>query len=88
MEIAGMIKVLMLVGIILSRALVSAGQMIQEPRTFFRDQIGLSDGQIATIDGGGAVVKMLPSKTPAEVFIFEPCMSTLRRRITSSSLSI
>jgi len=70
MEIAGMIKALMLVGIILSRALVSAGQTIQEPRTFFRDQIGLSDGQIATIDGGRAVVKILPSKTPAEVFIF------------------
>jgi hypothetical protein len=65
-----MTKVLMLVGIILSRALVSAGQTIREPRTFFREQIGLSDGQIATIDGGRAVVKMLPSKTPAEVFIF------------------
>jgi hypothetical protein len=65
-----MIKVLLLVGIILSRALVGAGQTIQEPRTFFRDQIGLSDDQIATIDGGRAVVKMLPSKTPAEVFIF------------------
>jgi hypothetical protein len=65
-----MIKVLMLVGIILSRALVSVGQAIQEPHAFFREQIGLSDDQIATIDGGGAVVKMLPSKTPAEVFIF------------------
>ena len=65
-----MIKALILVAIILSRVLVSAGQTIQEPRTFFREQIGLSDGQIATIDGGGAVVKMLPSKTPAEVCIF------------------
>jgi hypothetical protein len=65
-----MIKVLMLIGIALSGALVSAGQMIQEPRTFFKEQIGLSDEQIATIDGGGAVVKMLPSETPAEVIIF------------------
>lgn len=65
-----MIKVLILIGIILSRALVSAGQTIQEPHAFFRKQIGLSDDQIATIDAGGTVVKMLPSKTPAEVFIF------------------
>jgi hypothetical protein len=65
-----MVKVLMLVGIVLSGGLVSAGQTIQEPRTFFKEQIGLSDDQIAVIDGGGAVVKMLPSKTSAEVFIF------------------
>lgn len=65
-----MTKVLMLVGIVLSGALVSAGQVTQEPRTFFKEQIGLSDKQIARIDGGGAVVKMLPSKTPAEVIVF------------------
>jgi hypothetical protein len=65
-----MTKVLMLVGIVLSGALVGAEQTIREPRAFFKEQIGLSDDQIATIDGGGAVVKTLPSKTPAEVFIF------------------
>jgi hypothetical protein len=65
-----MIKVLLLVGIVLSGAIVSAGQTIQEPRTFFKEHIGLSDDQIATIDGGRVVVKTLPSKTPAEVFIF------------------
>ena len=65
-----MLKALILVAIILSGVLDSAGQTIREPRTFFREQIGLSDGQIATIDGGGVVVKMLPSKTPAEVCIF------------------
>jgi hypothetical protein len=70
MEITGMIKFLMLVSIVLSGALVRAGQTIQEPHAFFRDRIGLSDGQIATIDGGGAVVKMIPSERPAEVFIF------------------
>ena len=70
MKIEAMIKLPMLVGIVLSAVLVGAEQMIQEPRTFFRDQIGLSDNQIATIDSGGAVVKLLPSKTPAEIFIF------------------
>jgi hypothetical protein len=65
-----MIKFLMLVGIVLFGALVSAGQTIREPRAFFKEQIGLSGDQIATIDGGGVVVKTLLSKTPAEVFIF------------------
>jgi len=65
-----MIKVFMLVGIVLSGALVGAGQTIQEPRTLLKEQMGLTDGQIATIDGGRAFVKTLPSKTPAEVFIF------------------
>ncbi len=65
-----MIKFSLLVGIVLSGALVSTGQTIREPRTFFKEQIGLSDNQIKTIDGGGAVVKTLPSKTAAEVFIF------------------
>ena len=65
-----MIKFSMLVGIVLSGALVSTGQTIREPRTFFKEQIGLSDNQITTIDGGGAVVKTLPSKTAAEVFVF------------------
>jgi hypothetical protein len=65
-----MIKIFVLVGIVLSGVLVGAGQTIQEPRTFFREQIGLSDDQIAAIDGGRVVVKTLPSKAPAEVFIF------------------
>jgi hypothetical protein len=65
-----MIKVFVLVSIVLSGVLVSAGQTMQEPRTFFKEQIGLSDDQLATIDGGRVVVKALPSKTAAEVFIF------------------
>jgi hypothetical protein len=65
-----MIKGLMLIGIVLSGALVSAGQTIREPRAFFKEQIGLSDDQIAAIDAGRVVVKTLPSKAPAEVFIF------------------
>jgi hypothetical protein len=65
-----MTKVVILAGTILSIALVRAGQTVQEPHTFFREQIGLSNAQIAKIDGGGAIVKTLPSKTPSEVFIF------------------
>jgi len=37
---------------------------------FFRQNIGLSQDQIAEIQEGRAVVKALPSRTPAEVFLF------------------
>lgn len=37
---------------------------------FFRINIGLSEAQIAEIKAGKAVVKAMPSRTPAEVFLF------------------
>lgn len=61
---------LMLAAIGLSGAFLSGAQNTQEPRRFFKEQIGLSDDQIATIDDGGVAVKALPSKTPAEVIVF------------------
>ncbi len=39
-------------------------------QTFFRQDIGLSDDQIAAVRVGRAVAKALPSRTPAEVFLF------------------
>lgn len=66
-----MIKTVTLAGVtLLSSALVSAGQMIQELRPFFKEEIGLSDGQIATIEDGRPIVKTLSSKRRAEVIIF------------------
>jgi hypothetical protein len=41
-----------------------------EPHRFFRDQIGLTPQQIATIDAGNVEVKVLPAPSAAEVFIF------------------
>jgi hypothetical protein len=38
--------------------------------TFFRQNIGLSQDQIANIRSGKAVAKALPSREPAEVFLF------------------
>ena len=35
-----------------------------------REQIGLTDEQIASISQGKAFIKVLPSKTPAEIFMF------------------
>jgi len=39
--------------------------------TFFRQDIGLTKGQIADIRSGKAVVKAMPSRTPSEVFLWE-----------------
>ncbi len=39
-------------------------------KTFFQRDIGLSEDQIAAIQSGKAVAKTLPSRTPAEVFLF------------------
>ena len=39
-------------------------------QTFFQQDIGLTQDQIAAIRGGQPVTKTLPSRTPAEVFLF------------------
>ena len=65
-----MVNAAILASVILSGALTIAGQTTQEPHAFFREQMGLSDAQIAMIGHGKAVAKVLPSKTPAEIIIF------------------
>ena len=65
-----MIKAATLAGVVLASALIGAGETTREPGIFFREQMGLSDDQIAMIARGKAVVKVLPSKTPAEIFAF------------------
>ncbi|MCX6636466.1 MAG: hypothetical protein NT090_15510 [Acidobacteria bacterium] len=60
----------MLANVVFSGALVRAGQTTPELLTFFREQMGLTDNRIATIARGTAVAKVLPSKTPAEIFVF------------------
>lgn len=65
-----MIKTATLASVLLSGVLLCGGEPAREPRVFFREQIGLSDDQIAMIARGKAVAKVLPSKTPAEIFIF------------------
>ena len=41
-----------------------------EPHRFFREYVGLSDDQIATIRNGKALARILESRTPGEVFVF------------------
>src|ERR1043166_2047268 len=65
-----MAKAPVLVAVLLCMVLVTAAQTPQEPHSFFKKQIGLTDDQIALISRGKAVAKVLPSKTPAEILIF------------------
>jgi hypothetical protein len=39
-------------------------------QTYFRDYVGLTDDQIASVRSGQAITKILPSRTPAEIFLF------------------
>jgi len=48
----------------------SAVQQSSEPDNFFREYVGLNDRQIQSIRSGKALVKILPSHTSDEVFIF------------------
>jgi hypothetical protein len=47
-----------------------AMQQASEPDKFFHEYVGLSDDQIESIRGGKALAKVLPSRTPDEVFVF------------------
>src|SRR5271169_4300468 len=55
---------------------IAAGSQTGSPppnpdlETYFRQYIGLSLDQIASIRSGQPVTKALPSRTPAEVFLF------------------
>jgi hypothetical protein len=51
-------------------ALPGASQSNPDLETFFRQNIGLSEDQIAAIRSGQAVTKALPPRTPAEVLLF------------------
>ena len=50
--------------------LPGSAQSTPDLRSFFRQNIGLSQDQIAAIRNGQPVTKALPSRTPAEVFLF------------------
>ena len=51
-------------------ALPGFSQSNPDLQTFFRQNIGLSEDQIAAIRSGQAVAMALPPRTPAEVLLF------------------
>ena len=64
-----MVSIVLLV-YICTQILPTAAQSSPELQKFFQQSIGLSQDQIAAIRSGQPVVKALPSRTPAEVFLF------------------
>jgi hypothetical protein len=56
--------------LIATAALPGSSQSNPELQTFFQQDIGLSQGQIASIRSGQPVAKALPPRTPGEVFLF------------------
>jgi hypothetical protein len=48
----------------------SASGQSAEPDKFYREYIGLTDDQIASIRSGKAIAKIIDSRTPDEVFVF------------------
>jgi hypothetical protein len=66
-----MIKTARLATLLLSGALLSnGGQTTDAPPTFLRQDMGLSDRQVAEISRGKAIAKVLPSSKPEEIFVF------------------
>ena len=70
----GMIRIVMptvaLLVLIAATALPCCSQSNPDLQTFFQHNIELSPDQIAAIRSGQPVTKTLPSRTPAEVFLF------------------
>ena len=55
---------------LISGALLGRAQTTREPITFFKEHINLTDGQIADIERGKPVVKVLSTPSPDEVAVF------------------
>ncbi len=56
--------------LILAPSLPASSQSNHDLQTFFRDDVGLNEEEIAAIRSGKPVAKNMPSRTPAEVFLF------------------
>ena len=56
--------------LIAATGLPSSSQSTPDIEKFFRQNVGLSQDQIATIRNGQPVAKALPSRTPEEIFLF------------------
>ncbi len=64
------IEIALLFGVIAIAALSCFSQTNPDLQTYFRDYIGLTDGQISTIRNGQVVAKSLRSRTSDEIFVF------------------
>ena len=67
---AGMANCVRCAVVLLMSAVSSFPQSTDRLHTFFKQNIGLKDSEIADIEHGKAVAKILGSPTPSEVFVF------------------
>jgi hypothetical protein len=68
--IKSIVSATVLIVLIAAAAVPGSSQSNPDLQTFFRQDIGLSEDQIAAIRNGQPVAKTTPSRTPAEVFLF------------------
>ena len=64
------IRIAALLTLSAAAALPGSSQLNPELETFFRQNIGLSENQVAAIRTGQAVTTALPPRAPAEVLLF------------------
>ena len=64
-----LIPTVALLVLIAAAALPGSSQLNPDLQTFFQQDLGLSQDQIASIRSGQPVAKTMPSRTPAEVFL-------------------
>jgi hypothetical protein len=64
------IHILALLVVVAAMSLPGSSQSNPQLQTFFQQNIGLSQDEIAAVQRGQPVTKPLPSRTPAEVFLF------------------
>ena len=69
MVIRTVMRAAALLGLVAAAAMPGFCQSNPKLEAFFRQDIGLSQDQIADIQSGEAVAKIMPSRTPAEVFL-------------------
>jgi len=62
--------VVVYVSLMIEFSLPGACQTSAQLQDYFKNSIGLSQDQIADIRGGKAIGKVLPSRIPAEIFVF------------------
>jgi hypothetical protein len=67
---AGVVNCVPYAVLLFMSAASSFSQSPDQLHTFFQQNIGLKDSEIADIDHGKAVAKILDSPTPSEVFVF------------------
>ncbi len=71
-----------------SKGSIRATDQPAEPDKFFREYIGLSDGQIASIRSGKAIAKIIDSPTQTKSSSSGPFTLIPPRKVTSNLLQI